>query len=196
MADLIFYYGPMGCSKTANALMLRHNEVFNNDKHVWLIKPAVDTRDDYLLEDGKRQPIIKSRIGLSAEAYAIGKSDHIAPPYPIDLIICDEAQFLQPWQVDELNDLSKDLGIQVFCFGLKTDFRTQMFPGSKRLFEVADRLIELETYCECGNKAVLTAKFVDGELATTGKQIDIGGDEKYKAMCYKCWNYLRRTRDD
>ena len=194
MADLTLYYGPMGCSKTANALMARHNALSLNQK-VWLIKPAIDTRDDKILKDGTKQTIVRSRVGIEAEAQAIGPREHICPPPYTNLIICDEAQFLQSWQVDELNEFAKDFDIPVLCYGLKTDFRTNFFLGSARLFEIADRLIELETFCECGKKAVLTAKFVDGEIVTSGKQVDIGGDEKYKAMCYVCWRNAKLKKE-
>lgn len=186
MADLTFYYGPMGCSKTANALMARYNAL-SNHQFVWLIKPAIDTRDNKKLEDGTIKSIVKSRVGIEAEAQPISSNEHILPPEGTQLIICDEAQFLKPWQVDELNEYSKDFDIPVLCYGLKTDFKTNFFPGSQRLFEIADRLIELETFCECGKKAVLTAKLIDGKVITSGRQVDIGGDEKYKAMCYSCW---------
>lgn len=194
MADLVFYYGPMGCSKTANALMARHNALSMNQK-VWLIKPAIDTRDDKVLNDGSHIHMVRSRVGIEAEAQPIYRNDNICPPPYTSIIICDEAQFLQSWQVDELNEIAKDLDIPVLCYGLRTDFRTRAFLGSQRLFEIADRLIELETFCECGKKAVLTAKFVDGELVTTGKQIDIGGDEKYKAMCYQCWRNAKLAKE-
>lgn len=194
MAELIFYYGPMGCSKTANALMTRYNAV-SNHQHVWLIKPAIDTRDNRRLADGTIKSLVRSRVGIEAEAQPISHTEHINPPPHAQLIICDEAQFLQPWQVDELNEIAKDFDIPVMCYGLRTDFKTNFFPGSKRLFEIADRLIELETFCECGHKAVLTAKFSNGELVTAGRQVDIGGDEKYKAMCYSCWNSLKRRKE-
>jgi thymidine kinase len=194
MAELIFYYGPMGCSKTANALMARHNALKNN-QHVWLIKPAIDTRDNKMLANGIVRSIVRSRVGIEAEAQSIGVNEHISPPNPTHLIICDEAQFLQPWQVDELNRYAKDFDIPVMCYGLRTDFKTNCFPGSRRLFEIADRLVELETFCECGKKAVLTAKFSNGELVTAGRQVDIGGDEKYKAMCYSCWSSLKQRKE-
>ena len=140
-------------------------------------------------------PVIRSRIGIEAEAQPIYQNDHIYCPPHADLVICDEAQFLQSWQVDELNELAKDWDIPVLCYGLRTDFRTQAFTGSQRLLEIADRLIELETFCECGRKAVLTAKFIDGKLITQGNQIDIGGDDKYKAMCYRCWRNFKLNRE-
>ena len=124
-------------------------------------------------------------------ADVIGVEDHIKVPACTDVIICDEAQFLQPWQVDELNEITKELHIPVICYGLRTDFRTKFFPGSQRLFEVADRFIELEKDCTCGNKATISAKFINGALVTKGEQIDIGGDEKYKALCYNCYKQLK-----
>ena len=195
MADLTFYYGPMGCSKTANALMTRYNAL-SMRQNVWLIKPAVDTRDDKIGKDGSRVPMIRSRIGIEAEAQLIYKNDHIAPPPYTSIIICDEAQFLQSWQVDELNAIAKDLDSPVFCYGLRTDFRTRAFTGSQRLFEISDRLIELEAFCECGSKAVFTGKFIDGKLITFGNPIDIGGDEKYKAMCYQCWRNAKLAKEN
>lgn len=195
MAELTFYYGPMGCAKTANALMTRWDWLSCN-RNVWLIKPAVDTRDNITTEDGKIQAIVKSRVGISAPADVIGIDEHIKLPSQIQCIICDEAQFLQPWQVDELNAIAKDFDIPVICYGLRTDFKTNLFPGSKRLFEIADRLIELEKDCACGNKATISAKFIDGKLITEGEQIDIGGDEKYKAMCYTCWKKFKLAKEN
>ena len=147
MADLTFYYGPMGCSKTANALMARHNALSMNQK-VWLIKPSVDTRDDKILKDGSMIPMIRSRIGIEAEAQPIYKNDHICPPPCTSIIICDEAQFLQSWQVDELNEIAKDFDIPVLCYGLRTDFKLQGFPGATRLLEIASSIEEMKRYLE------------------------------------------------
>lgn len=190
MGDLIFYYGPMGCSKSANALMLWHNEAKYHKKNVWLIKSEVDTRDDISKTDDTRQPIIKSRIGIYAEATAIGRFDHINPPADTQVIICDEAQFLEAFQIDELKIYAKKNNVNVFCFGLRTDFQTKLFNGSKRLFEIADRLIEMETSCACGEKAIVNARFNNGMIVSEGDQILIGGDMLYKAMCYSCWDAL------
>ena len=193
MAELTFYYGVMGCSKTANALMSRW-EALQKGWDVWLIKPAIDTRDDEADNNGNLRPMIKSRVGLCAPAKAIKAFEHIIAPAGTKLVICDEAQFLQPWQVDELNSIAKDQGITVLCFGLRTDFKTNFFPGSCRLFEIADRLIELETFCDCGEKAIITAKLKDGKLVVEGDQIELGSDNRYKPMCYKCWKKLQSTQ--
>jgi thymidine kinase len=193
MAELTFYYGVMGCSKSANALMTRWEQESKGRKP-WLIKPATDTRDDIQTESGI-MPAVRSRIGLFAVATAIDADEHIAMPADTKVIICDEAQFLQPFQVDELNEIAKDLNIPVICYGLRTDFKTHFFPGSQRLFEIADRLIELETTCACGAKAVISAKFLDGEIVLDGDQIDIGGDEKYRAICYSCWEKFKLAKE-
>lgn len=190
MAELTFNYGVMGCAKSANALMTRWDYLSCN-RNVWLIKPSIDTRDN-IITDGKTQTIIKSRVGISAVADVVKPDEHITVPEDIHAIICDEAQFLQPWQVDELYEIAKEHNIPVICYGLRTDFRTKLFPGSQRLFELADRLTELEKECGCGNKAAISARFVDGKLVTEGEQIEIGGDEKYKALCYNCWKKLKR----
>lgn len=190
---LTFYYGAMGSSKTANALIanFQYNQ---SNKKVWLIKPELDSRD---FENGKF--VIKSRIGLSAEAEAIKATDDILIKYITqsslpDIIICDEAQFLTPEQVDALKTLSENL--DVLCYGLRTDFATKTFPGSKRLLELADSLIEINTVCSCGKKATVNARFdSNGKIIADGEQIVIGGDETYKAICWSCYNMLR-IRDE
>lgn len=188
MADLVFNYGAMGCSKTANALMTRF-QYMDRGLKVWLIKPAIDNRDG--------ADIIGSRVGISAIAdTVIDSNDNIIDLLPIDnipikLIICDEAQFLTEEQVEQLKYIAESYGIPVYCYGLRTDFRTRLFPGSKRLFELASKTIELESICECGNPAIINARFnKDGKIMSRGAQIDIGGDEKYKALCYACWKKL------
>ena len=103
------------------------------------------------------------------------------------MFIVDEAQFLTPEQVDDLKFFAATVHSPVYCYGLRTDFRTKLFDGSKRLFEVADRLVELESICDCGDKAIFSARYSKGKLVTKGQQVDIGGDDKYKAVCYKCW---------
>lgn len=187
MADLIFYTGAMGSSKTAHALMTRF-QYTERGKKVWLIKPDTDTRDPSKLlgkEDAKI--LVRSRIGLEAWADVISTEEHIDPPIITNLIICDEAQFLTPSQVEELKMIADIRGMDVFCYGLKTDFKTYLFPGSKRLLELASKVIELPVICDCGNKAVVNARLANGNVVDEGELIDIGGDEKYKAFCYACW---------
>lgn len=189
MSKLVFYYGTMGSAKTANALITRYQYI-QNGRAVWLIKPATDTRDD---KDGKT--IIKSRIGLEAEAVAILGSDDLFNVFTKywgynipDVIICDEAQFFSPLQINQLRDMATFLKIDVLCFGLKTNFMTRSFEGSARLFELADELIKLDNICDCGQPALVNARLnKSGNILTTGENILIGGDDRYKAMCWKCY---------
>lgn len=214
MGKLVFYYGPMGCSKTANALMTRFQYV-SKHKSVWLIKPSIDTRDDIIDKDGNRVAYVKSRIGLEAEAVLIDQNTDLYCEYvnkyckiisyvpsghsyahagsgvadvAYDVIICDEAQFLTELQVEQLKDIATLTDTDVLCFGLRTDFKTKLFPGSKRLFELADKTIELESICECGQPALINARVnKQGKVLTQGAQVDIGGDDKYKTLCWKCY---------
>ena len=190
MANLVFYYGAMGCSKTANALMTRF-QYMDKGLKVWLIKPELDTRDDIHHEDGTITALVKSRVGISGESVVIKANQQIIPPVDIDLIICDEAQFLTETQVDELKAITETYDIPVYCYGLRTDFRTKLFPGSKRLFELSSNVIQLESICSCGKPAIINARFNSkGKIVTAGSQIEIGGDERYKALCYSCWKKL------
>ena len=151
---------------------------------VWLIKPAADTRDG--------ADIIRSRIGLEAVADVIGPNDDILESFlahgKTDVIIADEANFFSPEQIDSLRDIVDELDIPVLCFGLRTDFMTHTFPGSKRLLELADSITEIKTICSCGSKAVVNARISpDGHVVTEGSQILLGGNDCYVAMCHKCW---------
>ena len=105
-----------------------------------------------------------------------------------DVIIADECQFLTPAQIDDLRKIVDELDIPVLCYGLRTDFLTKLFPGSLRLFEVADSITEIKTICACGKKAIVNAR-IDGEgkIVTEGGQILIGGNDSYVAMCHSCW---------
>ncbi len=183
MAKLYFKYGAMGSSKSAQALITKYNYEERGMK-VWLIKPKTDTRD------GKN--ILKSRIGLYAIADEIAVGESIKELYAqhtdCNVIIADEAQFLAPEQIDELRDIVDEMNVPVMCFGLRTDFVTKLFPGSMRLFEVADSISEIKTICDCGAKATVNARMDDnGKIVTAGDQICIGGNDRYIAMCHKCW---------
>lgn len=183
MAKLYFKYGAMGSSKTAQALTTRFNYE-EQGMRCWLIKPATDTRDG--------AEIIRSRIGLQAVGEVIGPEDSIGERYQAagwcDVIIADEAQFFTPAQIDELRTIVDTAEVPVMCFGLRTDFQTRFFPGSRRLMEVADSISEIKTICACGRKAVVNAR-LDGEgnVVTAGEQVLLGGNERYTAMCHRCW---------
>lgn len=183
MAKLYFKYGAMGSSKTANALITRFNYQERGMK-VWLIKPSVDVRDG--------ADVIRSRIGLSSQADVITPDVDLYAEFKkrgnYDVVIADECQFFTPKQVDELRKIVDELHIPVLCYGLRTDFLTKLFPGSMRLFEVADSITEIKTICSCGKKAIVNAR-IDGEgkIITKGGQILIGGNDSYIAMCHSCW---------
>ena len=183
MAKLYFKYGAMGSSKTANALITKFNYEERGMK-VWLIKPSVDDRDG--------ANAVKSRIGLYAEAYVVTPDIDLTDEYKkhndINVIIADECQFLTPKQIDQLRTVVDLYDIPVLCFGLRTDFLTNLFPGSRRLFEVADSISEIKTICACGKKAIINARIDEnGKIVTAGDQILIGGNDSYVAMCHSCW---------
>ncbi|MBH1941403.1 thymidine kinase [Mobilitalea sibirica] len=184
MAKLYFKYGVMGSSKTAQALITKFNYEERGMK-VWLIKPQIDSRDG--------EGIIKSRIGLSSKAYVLHFKENVYDTYkelsePVDVIIVDECQFMSEDQVNQLSMIVIDYKIPVLCFGLRTDFRTKMFPGSKRLLEIADSITEIKTICSCGKKATVNVRMDEnGKIITEGEQILIGGNDRYTPMCYQCF---------
>ena len=183
MAKLYFKYGAMGSSKTANALITKFNYEERGMK-VWLIKPSTDSRDG--------ESTVRSRIELSAEAQAIPADMNIEKEYKkhddCDVIIVDECQFFTEEQIDQLRNLVNDKNLPVLCFGLRTDFRTKLFPGSRRLFEVADSITEIKTICRCGSKAIVNARIDSkGNVLTEGEQVFLGGNDSYVAMCHRCW---------
>ena len=183
MAKLYFKYGAMGSSKTAQALTTKFNYEERGMK-VWLIKPSIDVRDG--------ADVVRSRIGLSAAADIITPEKDIFQEYEkhtdCDVIIADECQFFTAAQIDALRKIVDRLHIPVLCYGLRTDFLTHLFEGSRRLFEVADSVTEIKTICSCGKKAIVNAR-IDGEgkIVTEGGQILIGGNDSYMAMCHSCW---------
>ena len=191
MAKLYFKYGAMGSSKTAQALITKYNYE-ENDLRVWLIKPSADTRDG--------EQILRSRIGLEARVDVIPPEQDVYARFQkeqqgkCDVIIVDECQFMTVEQVDELRAIVNDFGVPAMCFGLRTDFLTHLFPGSRRLMEVADTIQEIKTICDCGAKATVNAR-IDGEghIVTQGAQVVLGGNDSYIAMCHRC--YVRGIRE-
>ena len=184
MAKLYFKFGAMGCSKTAQALITKFNYEERNMKAV-LLKPAIDDRDG--------ADIVKSRIGLYERAVAVKEDENLYELYntrfpDCDAVIVDECQFLTPEQVEQLSLITMEKDVPVLCFGLSTDFTTHLFPGSKRLFEIAESITEIKSVCTCGAKATVNARLDDkGEVVTSGSQVCIGGNGRYVAMCRKCW---------
>jgi len=190
VAKLYFKYGAMGSSKTAQALITKYNYE-ENDLKVWLIKPSADTRDG--------EGIIRSRIGLQAVAQIMSPAMDIYQVFAdskagnCDIVIVDECQFLTVAQIDQLRAIVNEFDIPVMCFGLRTDFQTKLFPGSLRLMEVADTIQEIKTICDCGNKAIVNARIIDGYIVTEGDQVLLGGNDAYIAMCHRC--YIQGIRE-
>lgn len=184
MAKLYFKYGAMGSSKTAQALITKFNYE-ERGMRVWLIKPSTDSRDG--------ENMIRSRMGLASEVRVISKSDDICEVFiseakSSNVIIADECQFFTKEQIDQLRKITDEFDVPVLCFGLRTDFLTRLFPGSHRLFEVADSITEIKTMCECGRKATVNARIdKNGNIVTEGRQVFLGGNDRYIAMCHKCW---------
>ena len=174
----------MGSSKTAQALITRFNYEERNMK-VWLIKPALDDRDG--------QTVLRSRIGLEAECDVISAEDNVFDMFKnehseCDVIIADECQFFTKDNIDQLRRIVDECNIPVMCFGLRADFLCNLFTGSERLFAIADSIAEIKTICSCGAKATVNARFDDNmKIVTQGDQVMLGGNDRYIAMCHKCW---------
>ena len=191
MAKLYFKYGAMGSSKTAQALITKYNYEENGLK-VWLIKPSADTRDGV--------DILRSRIGLQAQVQVILPNEDIYEVFRLtrlgqcNVVIVDECQFMTPEQIDQLRAIVNDFAVPVLCFGLRTDFQTKLFPGSRRLMELADAIEEIKTMCDCGAKATVNARIdCEGHIVTEGAQVMLGGNDAYIAMCHRC--YIRGIRE-
>lgn len=194
MAKLYFRYGAMGSSKSAQALITKFNYE-ERGMRVWLIKPAADTR--YGADK------VYSRIGLEQRADSISEEMDLLQIFRdrerefYDVVIADEAQFFTPAQIEQLREIVDCYHVPVFCFGLRTDFRTRMFPGSGRLFELADSITELKTVCACGSKATVNARVdAEGNVITEGEQVLLGGNESYQPMCHKCWKKAQEKENE
>ncbi|AGA70727.1 thymidine kinase [Desulfitobacterium dichloroeliminans LMG P-21439] len=177
MAKLYFHFGAMGSSKTANALLVYHNYIDKGQKAL-IAKPVIETRDGDL---------IKSRSGLAGPCITLEAL--IEMPFEAlkeyDCIIIDEIQFAKEQQIEFLADIVDTLHIPVMCYGLRTDFRGFLFEGSRRMFELADKIIEIKTVCWCGRKATHNARYNEYGIIREGDQIDLGADEKYISLCRK-----------
>lgn len=189
MAKLYFRYGAMGSSKSANILMVRYNYE-ERGQYAILLKPRTDDRD------GEHK--IQSRIGLSAPAEYVddflkeisklwnGKeTEYLYHGKKVNAILVDEAQFLSPEEVDTLSDIVDFYEIPVLCYGLRTDFLNHLFPGSRRLMEIADVIEEVPTVCWCGKRAQCNTRYSNGKIVREGAQIMLGLNESYVALCRK-----------
>ena len=178
----------MGSAKTALLLTTAYNFEERGIAYK-CFKPVIDTRD--------KKNVIRSRIGIERECYWIYSDSNLydmirdiarnSGTLP-EWVLVDEAQFLSAVQVDDLARAVDDFGINVICYGLRTDFRTNLFEGSRRLFEIADTIDEVKSTCTCGRKTIVNARVNSrGEIITEGEVVEIGGNDKYVAVCRNCW---------
>lgn len=182
----------MGSAKTALLLTTAYNFEERGMRYVCM-KPIIDTRD--------LKNVIRSRIGIERECQWIMTDTDLYQTALdlcekagclIDWFLIDEAQFLSAEQVDQLARLVDEYGVNVICYGLRTDFRTHAFEGSMRLFEIADTIDEIKSTCSCGRKTIVNARIdSNGDIVQEGAQVEIGGDEKYIAICRNCWRNKR-----
>ena len=188
MAKLYFRYGTVGSAKTLNLLAVAHNYT-QQDKRPYIIKPELDVRFD--------QEQVVSRAGVSKKADLLVGPDStldLGALQEIDCVLVDEAQFLSPALIDQLRTVARDLKIPVICYGLRTDFRTNLFDGARRLMEIADSIEEVKTTCNyCNRKAVFNLKLADGVPTVAGPTIDLGTEEKYLPTCASCYDDKLRS---
>ena len=189
---LYFRYGTMGSAKTALLLTTAYNF---DERHMdyMCMKPVIDTRE--------QSNVIRSRIGIERECHWIYPNTNlyhfVRDLYKndgrlVDWFLIDEAQFLTAAQVDQLSRVVDDFGSNVICYGLRTDFRTNLFEGSRRLFEIADTIDEIKSTCNCGHKTIVNARIdSEGNFVEEGNQVEIGGNDRYVAVCRKCWRNKR-----
>ena len=181
MAKLYFRYGVMGSSKSANALMVRYNYEERGQRAL-MVKPMLDQREG--------EEIVNSRIGLChpcvwfEELERMGREDIRA----YQCVIVDEAQFLTREQVRFLTDVVDELNVPVICYGLRADFKGDLFPGSEALLAWADIIEEVKTICWCGKKAICNARFdQSGRVLKEGAQVVLGANDCYIGLCRKHW---------
>lgn len=180
MAKLFFRYGAMGSSKTANALMVEYN-YRERGKRAILAKPKTDARDG--------QYTIKSRIGLERPCVLMEDLVLMDDAYvkQYDCVIVDEAQFCSKSQIEFLVHVVDDLGVPVICYGLRADFRNELFEGSLWLLAWADIVEEIKTVCWCGAAAKCNARFNENGIIREGDQVFLGGNSSYIALCRRHW---------
>lgn len=183
MAKLYFRYGTVGSAKTMNLLAVAHNYRHQNKK-VLLLKPKIDTRFGH--------DVIKSRSGLIMEADLLIDDDTTLDMETLKgyhCLLVDEVQFLSAPMIDQLRDISREMNIPVICYGLRTDFRTNLFEGSQRLFELCDAIEEVKTTCSyCNKKAIFNLKLLNGKPTLEGPKVELGADEKYIPTCSGCYH--------
>ena len=196
LGKLYFRYGTMGSAKTALLLTTAYNFEERGLTYACL-KPVIDTREG--------RSVIRSRIGIERECrwiyhdtnlYQLARDICNDMGAMVEWFLVDEAQFLTAEQVDQLARVVDDFGVNVLCYGLRTDFQSRMFEGSRRLFEIADTIDEVKSTFTCGRKTIINARIdANGNVVTDGDQVEIGGNDKYIALCRRCWHKRRREQE-
>ena len=176
-AKLYFRYGAMGSSKTANAVMVQYNYQERGRK-VLMLKPKLENRDG--------ATIVRSRCGLEAQCRFVEELGEISLD-GIECVIVDESHFLTAEQVKQLVDIVDERDIPVICYGLRSDFRGELFEGSRELLRWADTIEEIKTICWCGRKATFNARVQNGHIVREGEQIMMGGNSAYVSLCRRHW---------
>ena len=195
MAKVYFYYAAMNAGKSTALLQANHNYL-ERGMRTLLFTTAIDDRDG--------DNAIVSRIGIRTEArtflaeddlFAIVEKDH--QEEKLDCVLIDEAQFLTKDQVFQLGRIADELEVPVLAFGLRTDFRGELFEGSRYLLAWGDDIKEIKTICHCGKKATMVARIdAEGHPTTDGAQVEIGGNERYVSLCRKCYRSGRVGASD
>lgn len=191
MAKLYFRYGTMGSGKSIDLLKVAYNYEERNQKCL-VVVPELDNRYGV----GK----ITTRIGISRDAYIVYSNTNIYEyieklENKPDCILVDECNFVTKKQILELSDVVDLLNIPVICYGLRSDFKGELFESTQQLMAIADKIEEIKTICECGAKAVINMRYIDGKVVIKGDKILIGGNESYKAVCRKCYKkYIKRQK--
>lgn len=190
MSTLVYYYASMNAGKSTSLLQTAYNHKENGHKVLYFTSA---------LDDRYGVGTISSRIGINSEATVIPKGDltvlhdackMLGEDLSYNSVYVDECQFLTKEQVDILSDIVDNYGVKVYCYGIRTDFESNLFEGSARLFEIADEIIELKNVCACGKDAKMNARMVDNT-----EKVFIGGNESYKSMCRKCFKDHMRIRN-
>ena len=182
MAKFYYRYGTMGSAKTLNLLAVAHN-YRRQGKHVFLMKPKLDDRF------GEKKITSRAGIEMPADMLLEGNTRFDWNTFEhASCILVDEAQFLSAKVIEQLREISLHLDIPVICYGLRTDFKSKLFEGSKRLFELADSIEEIKSTCYyCNKKSIMNLKHVDGIATIDGPTIQLGAEEMYFPACYRCY---------
>lgn len=195
MAELVFFSGTMDCGKSTLALQMDHNHQARGRAGLIFSK-----------FDRAGTDVLSSRLGLSTPAREVADDldfwdavvEHATSGHRVDYLICDEVQFYTPDQVEQLAKVVDEMGIDVFAFGITADFRTQLFPGSRRMIELADKVqvLQVEALCWCGRRATHNARVVDGAMVVEGEQVVVGDTQsgttlvEYEVLCRR--HFMRR----